>query len=166
MKEEKNGILYSIPIISLCLLLSTGIIINPLHTSYAQMINCIRFTPTDHFNPTGDQIPFDWKVNGVPYIDSHGVPARYKLAGASPLHKDLYIEVDYMQSRKPLQKAIDDVVKTFANAPVCNPDGTKGIHLHIQIDEQIPLMQFTGVSDIQPLKAKYFGTVSERLSLT
>lgn len=132
-------------------------------SSYAQLINCIRFTPTDRSNPAGDGLPLDWKVKGIPYINSHGTPARYKLPGSSPLHKDLYVEVDYMQSRKPIQKGIDDVIKAFANAPVCNPDGTKGINLHIQVDEQIPFIQYTGLSQIPSLKAKYFGTTIERL---
>jgi hypothetical protein len=38
---------------------------------------------------------------------------------------------------QPLQDAVDHVIETFANAPVCNPDGSRDVSLHVEIDEQI-----------------------------
>src|SRR3989441_2020144 len=56
---------------------------------------------------------------------------------ASPTHKDIFVEIDYMQFHKPDAVAMTNVVNAFANAPNMNPDGTTGIRLHLQIDEQL-----------------------------
>jgi hypothetical protein len=55
--------------------------------------------------------------------------------GSSPLHKDLFVEVDWFivngRSLKP-RKGFDAIVKAiFSNAPVSNPDGTQGVTLHV-----------------------------------
>jgi hypothetical protein len=58
--------------------------------------------------------------------------------GADPDHKDVFIEIDYMvesgaggHTHKPKADALQTVIDTFANAPVTNPDGADGIHVHI-----------------------------------
>lgn len=62
----------------------------------------------------------------------------------SPYKKDIFVEIDWMGaipndplagSHRPIQNAIDSVVNKFKIAPVSNPTGTPGIHLHIQIDQ-------------------------------
>src|SRR5205823_2716111 len=45
------------------------------------------------------------------------------------LDGDLADPIDH--SHCPLQNALTDVVRSFANALVANPDGTKGIGLHV-----------------------------------
>src|SRR4030095_15603741 len=55
--------------------------------------------------------------------------------GSSPLHKDLFVEVDWFivngRSLKP-RKGFDAIVKAiFSNATVSNPDGTQGVTLHV-----------------------------------
>jgi hypothetical protein len=62
---------------------------------------------------------------------------------ASKLHKDVFVEMDYMQFHKPNVldgggDSVSDVITAFANAPVTNPDGTSGVRLHVQVDEQLP----------------------------
>lgn len=58
------------------------------------------------------------------------------LPGANPNHKNLYVEVDYMNNHLPVggnnvfgASAMQDVRAAFARAPVSNPDGTNGITL-------------------------------------
>ena len=79
----------------------------------------------------GDALPDGWEVNGHDFVD---LPAM----GADPLHKDVFIEVDYMTGLKPDQAAIDLIVASFANAPVSNPDGVDGITLHVDVDDLVP----------------------------
>ena len=100
---------------------------------------------------------------------------------ASPNHKDIFVEADYMQFHRPDPVAVNNVVTAFANAPVANPDGTTGIRLHVQIDDQLtdgsgnPLHTLNtalvpctppgaaGVdADFDALKASFFGTAAER----
>jgi hypothetical protein len=107
---------------------------------------------------------------------------------ADPTHKDLFVEIDYMQFHLPnpqaLTQAADSVAtigvqsirEAFAAAPVANvaPSGT-GINIHFQVDEQLPhfdqivltpCTQSTGsvasFVDFDAVKATNFGTVADR----
>lgn len=61
--------------------------------------------------------------------------------GAHPLHKDIFVEIDYMvdymatgeldHTHQPQPNAIKTVVDAFNNAPVENPDHVDGIRLHV-----------------------------------
>ena len=89
---------------------------------------------TDPFNPDtdGDALPDGWEVNGHNFID-------LKALGADPLRKDIFVEIDYMTGFEPDSTALSWIVDSFANAPVSNPDGSTGISLHIDVDDQVPL---------------------------
>ena len=54
---------------------------------------------------------------------------------ADPLHKDVFVEVDFLKGlrhdHKPQKEAIDLAVQAFANMPVSNPDGKFGVNLHV-----------------------------------
>jgi hypothetical protein len=73
---------------------------------------------------------------------------------AVPGHKDLLVEIDWMQDHKPDPKALSQtqspatlvngvpvgvksIREAFAAAPVANPDTTIGIRIHFQVDEQV-----------------------------
>lgn len=88
----------------------------------------------------GDGLPDYWELTGD--IDGDGesdldLPAM----GADPLHKDVFVEIDWLTSshfwfipardHEPKALALERVVEAFADAPVQNPDGTTGITLHI-----------------------------------
>jgi CSLREA domain-containing protein len=81
----------------------------------------------------GDGLCDDWELHGIDADDNGTIDLT--LPGASPTHKDLYLEVDAMANgvghSMPDQGAIDDVVQSFANAPVDNPTGGTGITLHV-----------------------------------
>jgi hypothetical protein len=76
----------------------------------------------------GDGIPDSWELHGVT-IDGHFIdlPAM----GADPNHKDVFVQVNAMDGLRPSNGAMHAIQTAFDNAPVANPDGTTGIHLHI-----------------------------------
>jgi len=124
----------------------------------------------------GDGLPDSWETAGIP-ID--GTTDTYRLPGADPLHKDLYVEADAMIDHAPDADALSDVVAAFGQAPVCNPDQTSGVHLHIVgaacdpcVDESnltesvwptwSPSNEPAIWSQIHALKTARFGTAAER----
>jgi hypothetical protein len=79
----------------------------------------------------GDGFPDSWELSGHDGVDMAAL-------GASPVHKDLFVEADYMSignvntnNLLPPKTQLDDIVNTFNQAPLSNPDGTTGIHIHI-----------------------------------
>ena len=96
----------------------------------------------------GDGLPDYWELTGD--IDGDGesdldLPAM----GADPLHKDVFVEIDWLESPKvwfipardhePKASALKLVVEAFADAPVENPDGSTGITLHIDAGPGSPM---------------------------
>ncbi|MEE6273328.1 zinc-dependent metalloprotease family protein [Georgenia sp. MJ206] len=93
----------------------------------------------------GDGLLDEWERDGLD-VDGDGVPeVDLPAMGASPDHKDLFVEVDWMSDPRscvlwwcwggrdfaPQPEAIQDAIAVFAAAPVPNPDGTTGIRLHV-----------------------------------
>ncbi len=82
-----------------------------------------------------------WETEGIDFNHDGVVDLDLPAMGATPDHKDIFIEVDYMvdpggpgltgHTHKPKLEALRRVIDAFANAPVDNPDGTQGIHAHI-----------------------------------
>ena len=69
----------------------------------------------------GDGLLNKWEQNGIDVNNDNNIDLI--LLGANPLHKDIYIEVDYMTFHKPWIQAINNVIESFENAPLSNPDG-------------------------------------------
>ncbi|MFC1758424.1 hypothetical protein ACFL2H_06600, partial [Planctomycetota bacterium] len=108
-----------------------------------------------------DGLPTAWEEQGGGVdINGDGVIDLDLFArGADPFHKDVFVEVDAMAGRAPLpasvdlsdipgvestETVLDQVIRSFADSPVDNPDGLGGIRLHIELDESdIPLAPFT-----------------------
>jgi hypothetical protein len=117
-----------------------------------------------------DGLPNVWETKGIDVNHDGIIDLNLRALGANPFHKDIFVEVDYMQFHKPKPQAITDVIgfrlhnvgKGFANAPLSNPDGKRGIKLHVLVDEQIPHQASTDVAGLQTIKNTNFGTVSER----
>lgn len=98
----------------------------------------------------GDGLWDDWEQSGID-TDGDGT-VDYILADADPQHKDIYLEIDYMDcavadgdcsmgdthSHLPINAAVTAVVNAFADALVTNPDGNNGITLHVDVDDAIP----------------------------
>lgn len=102
---------------------------------------------TDPNNPDtdGDALLDGWEVKGIYGIN---LPAL----NASPLHKDIFVEMDYMERATatnilaPDSAVIQAIVDVFAAAPVSNPDGKTGINIHLEIGNKV-----TYDADLNPL---------------
>lgn len=107
----------------------------------------------------GDGLPDDWESNGLDVDKDGDIDIDLASMGASPDHKDLFIEVDWMEKERscwawifcspglnfePDQDALKDVVAAFADAPVDNPDGTTGIRLHVDSGSDAVMNPATG----------------------
>jgi len=102
------------------------------------LIPFLEICPIDGISPVdtdGDGLLDDWEINGIDG-DGDGIPDFF-LNGANPQHKDIFVEVDYMEFHRPSNTVINNLVEAFTNSPVPNPDGTPGITLHLELDEQI-----------------------------
>jgi hypothetical protein len=78
----------------------------------------------------GDGIPDTWETEGI--RDHNGnmlldLPAM----GADPNHKDIFVQADAITGLKLSDSALRLVEKAFQDAPVSNPDGSTGVHLHV-----------------------------------
>ncbi|WP_198028937.1 hypothetical protein [Actinoplanes sp. N902-109] len=99
----------------------------------------------DNNDRDGDGLLDSWETSGLD-LNGDGTPeVDLPAMGASPDHKDVFVEVDWMnrpptciwvicwggRSFAPQADALADVRASFANAPVGNPDGTTGVRAHI-----------------------------------
>lgn len=113
----------------------------------------------------GDGLLDRWEEYGIDINDDGTVDLDLPAMGADPMHKDIFIEVDYMERHRPNASAIQDVINAFAGAPVSNPDAVGGINLHVVVDEEIPHQETINVwADFDTLKDAHFGTIAERSS--
>jgi probable HAF family extracellular repeat protein len=80
----------------------------------------------------GDGLCDTWETTGIDADDNGTIDLT--LPGASPKHKDIFLEMDTMQNGRgsdaPSDGAIQDVVDAFAAAPVQNGEGGTGVALH------------------------------------
>lgn len=118
---------------------------------------------TDPNNPDTDGDGFSDRAEVLGY---ESVDLRYH--GADPLHRDIFLEVDWFPGLRPSDEAIALVVEAFANAPLSNPDGTSGIRLHVDMDDQIRSadvdLNLSPVwTDYDVIKNKYFSPARRRV---
>jgi hypothetical protein len=79
----------------------------------------------------GDGLPNSWETGNGP----GGLNISAPPYNADPNHKDIYLEIDYMQSGDRLScSSLQQIVDMFAQAPVANPAGGNGINIHIDAD--------------------------------
>ncbi|MGM0509940.1 MAG: hypothetical protein ACQESD_02280 [Thermoplasmatota archaeon] len=91
--------------------------------------NLIGTDPMDE-DTDKDGLLDGWEVYSFHRDGFEPVPlAEY---GADPLHKDIFVEM--IVSVKMSEKTKEKIVSTFAQAPVSNPDGIKGVTIHIDDD--------------------------------
>jgi hypothetical protein len=94
--------------------------------------NTLQYLDSD-----GDGLPDNWEQNGIDINNDGIVDFNLTNHGASPMHKDIYVEIDYMQHHRPRPESINHVIGNFSNAPVTNPDNRSGIKLNVQVDDPI-----------------------------
>jgi len=128
----------------------------------------------------GDGLLDDWEING---IDGNGDGnPDFFLNGADPQHKDIFIELDFMVGQQPQFDSIENVISSFGNAPVSNPDGVEGINLHVEwnlhaddptfpasalmtavIDDPIPFQAEQNITEMYSTRDAFFGSKDQRL---
>ena len=101
----------------------------------------------------GDGLLDKWESSAGTLYDPVGNPLPNLWSmGANPLHKDLFIEIGYMQTgattyggvakpahtHAPTHAAIKKIGDMFGSAPVANPDQRPGISLHIDLGASFP----------------------------
>ncbi len=74
----------------------------------------------------GDGLLDEWEINGYPAPS--GATINLATLGCDPRRKDLLIEVDWISAAAPQAGIWNDIITTFNNAPVLNPDGSQGIN--------------------------------------
>ncbi|MDX1523523.1 MAG: hypothetical protein R3264_17990, partial [Anaerolineae bacterium] len=94
----------------------------------------------------GDNLPNGWELHGYDHGSDGTIDVDLPNLGADYLHKDVYVEMDYMVKNSltyplaPNQAVIDRIEKVFVNAPVPNPDGVDGINLHLELADEVPFV--------------------------
>jgi len=139
--------------------------------SYSQDSDCI-YNETDW---DGDGIPNVWETRGIDINNDKVIDYGLSSFNVSPLHKDLFLEIDYMKHHDIFAGVLERIQQAFKDSGVCNPgEEPDGINLHIQYDEEIPHQHFIPTfsfvgSDylrtwkgFDDLKNKYFGTKEEK----
>jgi hypothetical protein len=98
----------------------------------------------------GDALLDGWEVHGVNGIDLAAM-------GASPLRKDIFIEMDFMKRAsatrglEPSDAVLDRIQEVFEESLVGNPDGSRGISIHLERGNEVPLDR-----DLDPYEAEFF----------
>jgi len=117
----------------------------------------------DH-DTDGDGLLDSWEKKGIDFDHDGNIDLNLSALGADWEHKDIFVEADYMNGKRPNPEAIEDVEAVFSSARVSNPDNIEGINLHVLIDEGVPWKEFVSFADYYDLKNKYLGTQEERLN--
>lgn len=97
-------------------------------------VNSFKYKIADNLltlDSDGDGLTDSAEVNGIDADRDGIIDIDLHAAGAHPLHKDLFLEVDWMEGLQPAEVIWRTSDSIFRNAPVLNSDGTQGIVLHI-----------------------------------
>lgn len=95
----------------------------------------------------GDGLSDSWEKNGIDADADGTIDVNLPAFGANPLHKDLFLELDWVAGNAPSRAGIQAMKTAFANAPIDagtnasalpggkdakpNPDGLPGINLWV-----------------------------------
>jgi len=120
----------------------------------------------------GDGLCNSWETNGIDVNNDGTTDLDLPSMGADPDHKDMFIELDYMDcsvpasscsghDHQPDQNAINRVEQAFDDAPVSNPDGDNGINLHVTVDESVRELEHIEFSSSVPNSVTPDGTFDE-----
>ncbi|MBK9092771.1 MAG: right-handed parallel beta-helix repeat-containing protein [Anaerolineae bacterium] len=111
-------------------------------------------SPPTMADEDGDGLPDDWEINGYDANGDGVIDVDLPAMGANAHHKDLFVEMDYMTRASaayglaPGSGVISVLQIAFNQAPVSNPDGTTGVHLHAVLDNEVPYDAHLGVDAV------------------
>ncbi|HEX8285740.1 MAG TPA: hypothetical protein VF588_20455 [Pyrinomonadaceae bacterium] len=94
-------------------------------------------TDPDSRDTDGDALWDGWEVHTIDGLDLRSL-------GASPLHKDIFVEMDFMRRASathglgPSDAVLRGIEAAFAAAPLPNPDGLSGVNIHLTMGDEVP----------------------------
>ncbi len=108
-----------------------------------QLSNIVNYTlPTDaaSLDSDGDNIPDDWEENGYDSDGDGATDIDLAALGADPFRRDLFLEVDIMNSltNPPTATAFDAVIEAFNVSPIINIGADNGMLLVIDRSGSVP----------------------------
>jgi len=88
----------------------------------------------------GDALLDGWEANGYDDDGDYVVDVDLPTMGADYLHKDIFVEIDWMSSagdnhHKPNNTVLRNTRRAFEAAPLKNPRGGKGIKIHLDVGQ-------------------------------
>ncbi|KOU61859.1 DUF11 domain-containing protein [Streptomyces virginiae] len=113
----------------------------------------VTITTSNHSDADQDGIADRYERFGVRNPDG-SMAVDLPSLQANPLHKDVFVELDYSDGSQPSHEAIQVVEHAFAAAPLSNPDGADGITLHVDSG---------GLHDKQAMEGPPEGTCTDGL---
>ncbi|MFD1585941.1 hypothetical protein ACFR9U_03025 [Halorientalis brevis] len=94
------------------------------------------------------------------FSDSVELVGGPPIAGADPLQRDVFVEIDYVTGKRPSRETLDRVAAVFEAAPVRNPDGSTGIDVHFVIDDEIGSPTATTPKELSRIRKAHFDNSS------
>jgi hypothetical protein len=137
-------------------LLSTGALVGtmtPLGQPFEDPDNDGLHNAAEVWHGTNASNP-DTDGDGLP--DGVEVKADEALPGADPLRMDVYVEVDYEANCNFSQSRIEQMKQTFDRAPVRNPNGERGIELHLVFSDEIQSDEVERLIDVYSAQGEHF----------
>ncbi len=108
----------------------------------ALMCQCWDTDNNNNPDNDGDALCDNWEDLGIDADNNTVIDLNLPAMGSNKNYKDLFLEIDYMQTpahnHMPIPAGLNRVRNAFLNSPVQNPNGTKGINFHILVDESMP----------------------------
>ena len=138
-------------------------------------VNPVNATHTDCTNWAGlpdkdcDQLADAWETGNKTYTEN-GITVQLP-SGVSMNHRDILVEIDFMDPHIPPPASIDIVVNAFRGFELLNPDNTYGVNLHYIIDDSIQHENCINIyedadtiptNDFKSIKENFMGTQNER----
>jgi Zn-dependent metalloprotease len=112
----------------------------------------------------GDSLRNGWELHGYDYGSNGTIDVNLPAMGANYRHKDLFVEMDYMErpgypgALAPSVTVQNAIVSAFAAFPMTNPDGATGVNIHLDLNDQVPYdsMLDPYLAEFNLLKATWF----------
>ena len=125
------------------------------------------------YDTDGDGIPNAWEISGYDADGDGTVDVDYPGMGANPYRKDIFVEMDYMPGELATEADLDRITEVFASLPLRNPDGTRGVSIHLDAGparsakynlgggNEIPHQKLNGMGDWAALKHRHFASARD-----
>jgi len=114
------------------------------------------------FDSDGDALKDGWEANGYDHNGDGIVDVDLAAMGASPYHKDIFVEIDWMDgdhNHRPSYNVVRRLVNAFRKAPLGNPDGVRGIKIHLDRSNAVPHQTYVDPSAGCPNLWSRFDTI-------